>query len=434
MAIRWMLAVLLGCGLLAAPVAEAARPVCPKMQQKVILAEDLSWGFEHLEFLTEPSLDREGMSTLLKALSAEGIEVIIGLVPARPLVQQGALPEADRPAGWTPEAAAEGHRAFVSWLGEQGATVVDLEPTLSQTEGAFHPAHFMWTIEGAEAAAAALAEAVRAHPAAADLPEVTYELADSKPTVHKAHVALKVERTCKEELDVPVAEFTYQEHRVGGSGAMAGSHKGAPVVLAGTGFAMPKWNLAGFLSAKARLDLRLVVKPGAQALGGLATWLSSPEFHEQPKPKVLVWLLAMHELAPIPGANRPIPEIEERADLRRLAGLAAGFCTEEQAVVAETLELSPASRSGRVELPAPAAPDQHAVLLRMSPPQKEDFELVLEQGRSEVVPVNAWTKLRAAPFVGLSPDPGAGPLGAVEVRLPLRGSGTFDLRVCPTGE
>jgi alginate biosynthesis protein AlgX len=307
-------------------------PTCPASDAKGYAAGTDGWIFVKAELMPDalptPAV-RAPMQRLLDALAAAKPEVVVMLLPNRPLAVPHAL---DGVGTWNAQAAEANHRALADWIRGRGLAVVDLldvsrAPLADDTFFFLRDNHL--TPAGARALAPVVASAVRALPAAATLPPATFQTKPAgraPPT--KESVSDLVAEACGTPIPPPQPYTRWTTSRVGApAGGLLDQAAAPAVTLLGTSNAGGICNLSGFLEESLGTDILTVSTKGGGLLGSLQAYLRTPEWATTP-PKIAIWEFSATEFwRTVEG----VPNPRDPAVYRELIPSVYGGCSDKDA-------------------------------------------------------------------------------------------------------
>ncbi|UWQ17946.1 alginate O-acetyltransferase AlgX-related protein [Jannaschia sp. M317] len=304
------------------------------------------------------------LAALSRALQARGTKLIYAPIPTKSVAMPDWLPDAAGPMGFDLAVATEVQADILRRLELAGVTTVDLAAALRQAEPgelAFFATDTHWTAHGADLAARAVADVLRAQPgfdAQEPTPHVTEETG-----VQTAFSGMRriLQRNCRDTLP-PVETMTYRTTIDTGGGLLdiglgdgapavdiglgdapaldiglddapaldigLGDESGAidlfgadaarlPVALVGTSFTdLEVANFPGFVAQHAGVEVISFAITGGGQYGSITSYLTSDDFQQAP-PAFLVW------------ENPIYANLAQTGDqpLRELIAAAGGTCT-----------------------------------------------------------------------------------------------------------
>jgi alginate O-acetyltransferase complex protein AlgJ len=242
-------------------------------------------------FGQEPLQARAAMlGAASKALSKEGVTLVVALVPDKARVYGDRLSGGAYPAYQQPRYA-DGLRA----LRGQGVVVADLLPPLvaaRQRQDVFYRTDTHWNQAGAQVSADAIAQAVRG--TGASWQPVAFTTTASGEPQERAGDLIRlmgladVPNAFRPQPDTEAPATTRQTSPDSGGGGLFGD-AAVPVVLVGTSYSM-RANFHGYLQQALSAKVLNTAKDGGGFLQAATAYLSDDAFRTS-KPKVIVWEL-----------------------------------------------------------------------------------------------------------------------------------------------
>lgn len=238
------------------------------------------------------------LGQLADVLAANGTTLVYVTIPAKSLAMAQNLPEHAANYGFDPAVAAMIYTDIIIRMSAAGIVAPDIMTALQNVKGderAFFGSDFHWTSEGARSAAEAIATAIKAHPAYAELTPATFESKPIGKQVAFSGMRRTLQGFCRNALPqtetmafktVPVAGAAGD---VGALDIFAGSGTTVPAVLVGTSFSDSSINnFVGFLTEYTGLDIVNYAITGGNQYGAMTSYLTSDEFRDQ-RPRFLIW-------------------------------------------------------------------------------------------------------------------------------------------------
>jgi len=319
-----------------------------------------------------------------RALARRGTTLVFAPVPTKSAAMPGWLPERARLMGFDLELATEVHLDILRRLEAAGVVTADLRAGMLAGEPGrrtFFGTDTHWNAYGAELAAMAVAEVLRAQPGFADLTKTRHETVEAGQRTAFSGMRRILQRRCKETLPEPIT-MTYETRAVAGPDAIgiglgedaaldiglteppvldiglddpvphdAGPGDTAvldiglddaapvaigaggaqdrridpadrlPVALVGTSFTdLAVSNFPGFLAQHTGVEVVNFAITGAGQYGAITSYLTSDDFQLSP-PAFLVWEVPIYANLAQTG-NRQMRELIAAADGRCSAPVA----------------------------------------------------------------------------------------------------------------
>jgi alginate O-acetyltransferase complex protein AlgJ len=235
----------------------------------------------------------EIVARLRDALARDGVALVVAVVPDKSRIESAHLCDLERP----PEA----QTRVARWVGElraQGVTAVDLSEAISQLPGErYYRSDTHWTEPGADAAARAIADALRARglapqrPAPAPLSPRMIERPGDLVRVAGLDAlprGLGPAPDLAESRDVPPIAAASDD--------LFGDSALPKVTVVGTSFSRTS-NLVPFLARHLGEQVANAAKDGADFDGAAAAYVASPAFRDS-RPRVVVWEIPERAIEP----------------------------------------------------------------------------------------------------------------------------------------
>lgn len=233
------------------------------------------------------------VARLRDALQAQGVRLLVAVVPDKSRIESAHLCELPRAPGSESRVA-----RWVGQLRARGVDVVDLAEPLGQLPGErYYRTDTHWNEQGAEAAARAIAAALRARGLVADKPPPAPL---SPRRVERPGDLVRVAG-----LDgLPrgwgpgpeMADVRHVPPVAAASDDLFGDAALPRVVLVGTSFSRTS-NLVPFLARHAGEQVASAAKDGADFDGAAAAYVASPAFRDS-RPRVVVWEIPERAIEP----------------------------------------------------------------------------------------------------------------------------------------
>ncbi len=237
---------------------------------------------------------------MAKALEKNGTTLIYVPIPTKSQVLPELVPERAALYGFDAGIATEIYDDVVRRLNEKGVTAVDIATPMREKnrngfgEYSFFQADFHWTAHGADVAANAIADRLKALPAYGDVTPVRFDMKEVAPPTEYSSMRELLQKHCLSHVPT-VTAHTYEairaEDEAAGSGSMDifGSGGEATIALVGTSYSdKPISNFAGYLENHAGILSTTTRSPAATS--SVRSCPTSPrgEFQEQ-RPRFLIW-------------------------------------------------------------------------------------------------------------------------------------------------
>ena len=297
------------------------------------------------------------LGRLAKVLDENGTTLVYATIPAKSQAMAQYLPDHAADYGFDPEMAEMIYTDIVDRMSAVGIVAPDIMTALQNVKGderAFFGADFHWTSEGARSAAQAIATAIKAHPAFAELAPTTFESKPQGKQVAFSGMRRSLQSFCRDALP-PTETMAFKTTPVETVGAelgaldiFAGSGAAVPAVLVGTSFSDSSINnFVGFLTEYTGLDIVNYAITGGNQFGAMTSYLTSDEFRDQ-RPRFLIWEnpiynnLAQYGSAPLEeliaaagtGCTQPLA-VERLDDYTLVASLAGQKISPDDAIFAD---------------------------------------------------------------------------------------------------
>lgn len=277
------------------------------------------WEYATAARLTPGQFD--AFQRFVGAFRAENIELVVALVPPRPLTDPH--PPDAKGAPYDRETSEENYRSTLRWLARAGATPVDLLGTALSMAGSsspfFYPVDDHWSPAGAWATAKEVKRVVAKSSAYKAMPTIRWTTrllrTDSQVTA--------VTRRCGEEygkVEVPVYTTELADS---GSTSLLDDVPPPPIVHVGSSMSADHLNFGGFLRQELERDVLSVPVAGGRALSGMATWLASENYRAL-RPKMVIWEVVLNHIY-LPGKG-DAPATQDIDYFREITPMVHGDC------------------------------------------------------------------------------------------------------------
>ncbi len=167
----------------------------------------------------------DDLARLSRALSARGTTLVFAAVPTKSATMPDWLPERARLMGFDLGIATDVQLDIQRRLDEAGVVTVDLRAAMLMGEPGRHTffgTDTHWNAYGADLAAMAVAETLKAQPTYKELPKTAYETIETGVKTAFSGMRRILQRRCKETLPEPVT-MTYETRVAGGSAGVGGA-------------------------------------------------------------------------------------------------------------------------------------------------------------------------------------------------------------------
>lgn len=383
------------------------------------------WLFRDADFRTDFKATPETMDyfkRLNSLLAGKGQRLIVAFQPPRGMMEQQYIDPADRPAGYTPEKAREGYRAFLAQLHDADIVAPDLSNVAAGTNY-FPKGDFHWTPEGARDSASKIALSIRDLSSYDDMPQgkFNYVISGYGPADRGAFEEF-IQSTCKENIELTSEPFWQSTSEAAGAADLLGDAAAPAITLLGTSNSSEeqKFNFAGFL----RHDLGTDIYNAAILGGGFGSsafrYFASDEYRKQP-PKVILWeFLSQHNYN----------NAESQASLRQMIPAVHGACEASSALAVSSGTITAPKSDIFKKLPNGASGKSY-LYLDLSDPAERELKLEILYGDGNADQVELTRSTRAANngryFFELA-HPTERILSAKMVTTPPRGK--YEARLC----
>ena len=238
------------------------------------------------------------LGRLTEVLADNGTTLVYVTIPSKSQAMAEFLPERAADYGFDADVAETIYTDIIDRMSAVSMVAPDIMTALQNVDGeawAFFGADFHWTSDGARAAAKAIAEAMKANPAYAEVTPMAFESKPLGKQVAFSGMRRSLQSFCRDALP-PTETMAYKttpvESAAGDVGALdifAGSGAAVPAVLVGTSFSDSSINnFVGFLTEYTGLDIVNYAITGGNQFGAMTSYLTSDEFRDQ-RPRFLIW-------------------------------------------------------------------------------------------------------------------------------------------------
>ncbi len=271
---------------------------------------------------------RMGMRRLYQALKERHIDLVIALQPTRGIMGRDFIDYSQIHAiGFDPQTAESDYKQLVSDLRTTGITVVDLS-SAPRGNDFFYRTDIHWNEKGADYAAKAVADAVKALPSYGSLPKISYVTKVGETETTQGKIAEAAEEICGTSLPEEIyhERETAPEKEESAADALFSRFSYPKIVLLGTSNSKMHANFDGELKDYLDADLLNMAVGGGGIDTSLLDYLSSEEYKKTP-PRVIVWEIpAYYDFNDQSLYAQAIPAIE-------------GECSSKTALLEENLTL-----------------------------------------------------------------------------------------------
>lgn len=237
------------------------------------------------------------LGDLSRALAAKGTTLVYVPIPTKSVTMPSYLPPEATLYGFDLETATWVHTDIIDRLTGEGVMAVDVRTAMLQAkpeDPAFFRADFHWSAAGADLAAKAIGDALKAMPAYDTLETVRFETTPLQPEVAFSGMRRVLQKHCTHSLPAPET-MTYETKLVedldlGGALDLFGEEDDSiQVALLGTSFSdSPINHFPGFLAQHSDLEVVNYAITGGNQFGAMTSYLTSREFADS-RPTFLVW-------------------------------------------------------------------------------------------------------------------------------------------------
>lgn len=234
------------------------------------------------------------MAELSRVLAERGTTLVYVAVPTKAEAMPAMMPALVADYQFDSATATLVYDDIITRMRAQGIVAPDILAALaaaSPDAPPFFQTDFHWTAEGAELAAGVIAEALRAQPGFADLPQSAYETTDGPVTAAFSTMRRALQAVCQDELPrvEGVARITTKTTDPAATADIFAGDQAPQIVLVGTSFSdAPLANFAGYLSQSSGLDVVNYAVTGGNQFGAMTSYLISRDFI-QIQPRFLIW-------------------------------------------------------------------------------------------------------------------------------------------------
>jgi alginate biosynthesis protein AlgX len=242
----------------------------------------------------------EHLAEMAKALEKNGTTLIYVPLPTKSQVLPELVPARASLYGFDAGIATEIYDDVVRRLKERGVAAVDIATPMRNNnrngfgEYSFFEADFHWTAHGADVAAKAIGEALKALPAYGDVTPVRFDMKEVPPPEEFSSMRELLQKHCVSHVPT-VTAHTYETIRVedptaeAGSMDIFGSSDEATIALIGTSYSdKPISNFSGYIEHWTGVPVENYSISGGNQFGSIISYITSREFQER-RPRFLIW-------------------------------------------------------------------------------------------------------------------------------------------------
>jgi alginate biosynthesis protein AlgX len=234
------------------------------------------------------------LARLSDALAARGTTLVYLPVPPKGMTMPSFLPDDARLYGFDPGLAQQVYTETVAKLRDAGIVTVDLLDALTNSDPSvelFFKADFHWTTTGAERAARAVADTIKADSGYADLVTSEFQTSLIGPERFVSSMRQLLQKSCVDSLPEAVTQTFETLENVDPNAAVDifGGGGADTISLVGTSFSeVAQFNFSGFISQYSGLNVRNLAISGGNQFASIASYLTSKSFDED-QPRYLIW-------------------------------------------------------------------------------------------------------------------------------------------------
>lgn len=300
-------------------------PVC-KEGENAFVGGKQGWLFRPPDMVERFSLDLTVMQRagrLVSAMQSRGSELVVYVVPTRPMVQLEMLaPDSTFDA----DLAARTYADLNLWLRGLGVLPVDLlTPALAAEEPFYHRTDQHWTVDGAQLSAKAVAQAIKGSERWKGTPRREHTTAYVRTEKGRAPLAEALHETCGGKKLPPERYPVYETTAAPIEGlGLLDEVPPPPVVSLSSSFGRSVFNFNGFLAENLGAEVVGVRVGAGGAIGAAFDYLHSADWRTAPSRFVVwEWLQVVLSQEASPNAELSFGD----ADMyRELIGAALGDC------------------------------------------------------------------------------------------------------------
>jgi alginate biosynthesis protein AlgX len=353
--------------LLVAPVLRAEQPcgldclLCPGLADDSQYAEGIMKSMKHIApgkdswlFRSEVDLSNDfgipynmqpQFKRLIQAFAAKHVQVVIAVQPTRGIMHRDKI-RADSAYGFDFASARRNLATFLDQLRAGGALVPDI---LTLVDNPPQPDYFFrrdhhWTPTGAQATARIVADAVKQHPAYAELTKKSYHTEPSVMVPKDGTMSRALKKICGNNYGFQYVRGFQTVPAANDLGALFDDESSPEVILVGTSNSANRdddaknYNFDGYLKEYLGVDILNLAQPGAGQEGALLNYLQSADYSPDAPPKMIIWEL--------PASFH----LEDPLIYRQLLPAIQGGCAKAEVLAAKQTELPPLQVNQRIEI------------------------------------------------------------------------------------
>ncbi|MDH4413403.1 MAG: alginate biosynthesis protein [Rhizobium sp.] len=240
------------------------------------------------------------LAAMAKALEKNGTTLIYVPLPTKSQVLPELVPARASLYGFDADIATEIYDDVVRRLNEKGVAAVDIATPMRKNnrngfgEYSFFEADFHWTAHGADVAAKAIGDTLKALPAYADVTPAQFEMKEVPPPEEFSSMRELLQKHCVTHVPT-VTAHTYEAVRTQDASAetgpmdIFGSGDEATIALIGTSYSdKPISNFWGYLEHWTGIPVENYSISGGNQFGSILSYITSREFQER-RPRFLIW-------------------------------------------------------------------------------------------------------------------------------------------------
>jgi len=247
---------------------------------------------------TDQTVDH--LAAMAKALEKNGTTLIYVPLPTKSQVLPELVPARASLYGFDAGIATEIYDDVVRRLKDKGVAAVDIATPMRENnrnsfgEYSFFQADFHWTAHGADVAAKAIGDTIKALPAYDDVTPARFDMKEVPPPEEFSSMRELLQKHCVSHVPT-VTAHTYESVRAENASADAGSmdifgsSDEATIALIGTSYSdKPISNFSGYLEHWSGIPVENYSISGGNQFGSILSYITSREFQEK-RPRFLIW-------------------------------------------------------------------------------------------------------------------------------------------------
>jgi len=240
------------------------------------------------------------LAAMAKALEKNGTTLLYVPLPTKSQVLPELVPAKAALYGFDAHIATEIYDDVVRRLIDKGVAAVDIATPMRTNnrngfgEYSFFQADFHWTAHGADVAAKAIADRLKALPAYGDVTPARFDMREVPPPAEFSSMRELLQKHCVTHVPT-VTAHTYEVVRVEDEAASAGaidifgSGDEASIALIGTSYSdKPISNFSGYIEHWTGVPVENYSISGGNQFGSILSYITSREFQER-RPRFLIW-------------------------------------------------------------------------------------------------------------------------------------------------